>query len=429
MNSFRLNDLNRRDFVSAAALGFLGLSFSGSEAFAATASQSSVKARAKPAKSIIYLYMSGGMSHLDTFDPKPAKPDQMGATRTITDKKTGLQFGHHLNRISAHSDILCPVRSLHTTQGAHEQGNYMMHTSYAMRGSIQHPHFGAWFARLAGRINSTLPPFVRINGGRGLGAGWMGQEFAALPIGDPAAGLQFSKRQGDVSEERFQDRLHLLEYMNKDFLGRFPDDEVVARMKSYEAAVRLMKSEDLKSFDISAEDSKLREAYGATSFGKGCLLARRLVEKGTRFVEVSLSGWDMHNDIAENMEERGEILDQGLGTLLTDLRSRGLLDSTLVVVASEFGRTPEIISGSNGRDHYPKAFSCLLAGGGVKGGQAWGATDETGREVADKSMGVSDFNATLAYACGVDHTKVIVAANGRPFQIADKGQPVTKLFA
>ena len=428
MNPSRLNDLSRRDFVSAAALGFLGLSFTGSEAFAAEAAQSPVKARAKPAKSVIYLWMGGGMSHLDTFDPKPDKPDQMGATRTITDKKTGLQFGHHLNRISAHSDILCPVRSLHTTQGAHEQGTYMMHSSYAMRGTIQHPHFGAWFARLAGRINPTLPPFVRINGGRGLGAGWMGQEFAALPIGDPAAGLQFSTRQGDVLEDRFQDRLHLLEGMNKDFLGRFPDDDLVARMKSYEDAVRLMKSEDLKAFDISAEDSELREAYGANPFGKGCLLARRLVEKGTRFIEVALGGWDMHNDIADAMEKKGEILDQALGTLLTDLRSRGLLDSTLVVVASEFGRTPEI-SGRNGRDHYPKAFSALLAGGGVKAGQAWGATDESGREVADKSMGVSDFNATLAYACGIDHTKVIVAANGRPFQIADKGQPVTALFS
>ncbi|MEN9360036.1 MAG: hypothetical protein RL095_1571 [Verrucomicrobiota bacterium] len=428
MNSFRHDELSRRDFVTAAAFGFLGLSLPGNPAFAADAVQSPVSARAKPAKSIIYLWMGGGMSHLDTFDPKPDKPEQMGATRTITDKKTGLQFGHHLNRIAAHADILCPVRSLNTTQGAHEQGTYIMHSSYAMRGTVQHPHFGAWFTRLAGRLNPTLPPYVRVNGGRGLGAGWMGQEFAALPINDPAAGLQYSKRQADVPEDRFQDRLHLLDEMNKDFLARHPDDELVARMKSYEDAVRLMKSEDLKAFDIMSEDAKLRSSYGSHAFGKGCLLARRLVEKGTRFVEVSLGGWDMHNDIAEGMEKNGEILDQALGTLLTDLRSRGLLDSTLVVVASEFGRTPEI-SGRAGRDHYPKAFSCLLAGGGVKGGQAWGATDPQGREVVDKSMGVTDFNATLAYACGIDHTKVIVSGNGRPFQIADKGQPATGLFS
>ena len=195
----------------------------------------------------------------------------------------------------------------------------------------------------------------------------------------------------------------------------------------YDDAVRLMKSKDLKAFDLNEESESIRESYGSDNFGQGVLLARRLVERQVRFVEVQLGGWDTHQNNFSRVPARGSILDQALSALLDDLSKRGLLEETLVVLATEFGRTPNI-NVNDGRDHYPKAFSCMLAGGGIRGGQVWGATDEEGREVIENKVEIPDFNATIAYALGLPLDEIIYSPTRRPFTLSDKGQPLTQLI-
>jgi uncharacterized protein (DUF1501 family) len=195
----------------------------------------------------------------------------------------------------------------------------------------------------------------------------------------------------------------------------------------YDDAVRLMKSQDLEAFDLSNEPEELRNSYGDDNFGQGVLLARRLVERQVRFVEVQLGGWDTHQNNFTRVPERCAILDQALSALLKDLTQRGMLDETLIVLASEFGRTPNI-NVNEGRDHYPKAFSCMLAGGGIKGGQVWGKTDKEGREVIEQKVEIPDLNATIAYALGLPLDEIIYSPTRRPFTLSDKGQPITRLI-
>ena len=195
----------------------------------------------------------------------------------------------------------------------------------------------------------------------------------------------------------------------------------------YDDALRLMKSGDLTAFDLTKEPKYLRESYGEEAFGQGVLLARRLVERQVRFVEVQLGGWDTHQNNFTRAPEQCAILDQALSALLDDLSQRGMLEETLVVLATEFGRTPNI-NVNDGRDHYPKAFSCMLAGGGIKGGQVWGKTDNEGREVIEQKVKIPDFNATIAFALGLPLDEIVYSPTRRPFTLTDKGQPITQLI-
>lgn len=438
MNPNRLDELNRRDFLSQTARACFGLTIGGSmarlfDSSAFAADPSVVQAGGGKAKHVIYLYMSGGMTHIDTFDPKPDAPsDVRGPVKAISTKVDGIQLGHCLPLLAKQTDKLALIRSLSTTQGAHEQGKYLMHTGYAPRGSIVHPSSGSWAAKLAGRMNEDLPPFVLVGGGnRHPGAGFFEPEFAPLPIGDPQLGLQDVKRRVNTSEADFQRQLGLRREIDHDFDSKYHKGQKTVRAydEVYSAAVNLMNSKDLEAFDLSKEPADSRAAYGSDRFGQGVLLARRLVERGVRFVEVEYGGFDWHADNFEQMEEKIPVLDQALASLLADLSSRGLLESTLVVVATEFGRSPKITPNA-GRNHYPKAFSCLLAGGGIRGGQAYGVTDKTGAAVVENAVGADDFNATIAYALGIPYDKVVMSPTMRPFRMGGlKGKPITPIFA
>jgi len=419
--------VTRRDFCRYAAQAFLGVTLmpTGFAAAAASAASPTGRAAGGKAKSVIYLYMNGGMSHLDTFDTKPGSNTQ-GPTESIKSSADSLLIGSTLPSIARHMDKIAVIRSMNSTQGAHEQGVYFMHTSYVLRGTIQHPGMGAWILKLDGRHNDTLPGNVVIGGGSNVaGAGFMEASFAPLAI--DGAGLPNSHRASGVTEEQFTKRLEMADHLDRAFQTRFDQKKVRAYKDMYADAIRLMNSNDLQVFDIDREPENVREAYGSDRFGQGCLLARRLVEKGVRFVEVSLGGWDTHQDNFDRVADQSETLDRGMSALLEDLSTKGMLEDTLVVLATEFGRTPNI-NANDGRDHYPKAFSCLLAGGGVKGGQAWGKTDKTGGEVEENPVSIPDFNATIAYALGLPTDKIIYSPSQRPFTVADKGKPITAIF-
>jgi len=425
----QLDSISRRAFATRAAKTFLGVGMiplAGS-ATAFAAEESAAKTSKGTAKRCIYLYMSGGMSHLDTLDPKPGA-DTQGPVEAIKTSVPGITISEYLPQLAKQMDNAAIVRSLTTTQGAHERGRYLMRTSYTQRGTIRHPAMGAWLLRLSERASHSLPDNVRIGGdSRHPGAGFMEAKYAPLPIGDPAAGLQNSRRSRGVTQEQFEKRLSLTDRFDRHFRSRFDQKKVRSYTDAYADAIRLMSSKELEAFNIYRESEQTRQAYGDNPFGQGCLLARRLVENDVRFVEVTLGGWDTHQNNFVRVPERTEILDQALATLLADLADRGLLQETLVVLTTEFGRTP-VINQNAGRDHYPRAFSGLLAGGGIQGGQTYGKTDATGAEVEDDPVEVPEFNATIATALGLPLKQIIKSPSRRPFTVANKAEPVTALF-
>jgi Protein of unknown function (DUF1501) len=432
MNPFlKADELTRRQFVSNAARAYLGVHlFPMLGSSLASAAPPVAGAKSGTAKNVIYLYMSGGMSHVDTFDPKPKNKAVMGKTEAIPTKVDGLMLGNYLPKTAGVMEHVCVINSMNSTQGAHEQGTYTMHTSYDLRGTIKHPGLGAWVVKLGGRIHPELPGFVAINSSpENVGGGFFGAKYSAALIGSPDDGLQDSKRADSVSAEDFDRRLSLADRMNSEFHNRYPNADVKAYEELYREAITLMKSKDIKAFDLSEESAATRALYGSGRFAQGCLLARRLVENGVRFVEVQLGGWDTHVDNFTGVAGRCKEFDQAYAALITDLAKSGKLKDTLVVVATEFGRSPEIqTEHKDGRDHHPQAFSCLLAGGGIKGGVKHGLTDASASKVKEGLVSVQDFNATIAMALNLPYDTIIMSPTKRPFKIADKGVPVTSLF-
>ncbi|MBT8038266.1 MAG: DUF1501 domain-containing protein [Verrucomicrobiae bacterium] len=433
----KLDDLSRRGFLATTAKSCFGLTIGGSAAsfFAsptATANPAIHTTGGGKAKSVIYLFMSGGMTHIDTLDPKPNAPAEIrGETQTINTNVDGIQLGHCLPGLAKHMDQVALIRSMSTTQGAHAQGRYYMRTGYAPRSSIVHPSPGAWANRLMGDANKDMPSYITVNcGSSHPGAGFMEAQYAPLPIGDAMAGLQNSRPARNMDDAQFHQQLNLRQQLDHEFDQKFARGQKNVRdyNEAFDAAVKLMKSKDLEAFDLSQEGKDSHMLYGTSRFGKGVLLARRLVERGVRFVEVEYGGFDWHNDNFGEMENKMPALDQALSALLADLQAKGLLDTTLIVLGTEFGRSPQINTNA-GRNHYPKAFSTLMAGGGIQGGQVHGATDTSGSNVTSGKVSATDFNATIAHALGLPHDQVIYSASKRPFRMGGRdGKPLTHLF-
>jgi hypothetical protein len=369
------------------------------------------------------------MSQLDTFSPKPGAATQ-GPTESIRSNADDVLVSEHFPLMARHMDKVCLVESMTSNQGAHTQGQYYMHTSYELRGTIRHPSLGAWLNYMAGPVNETLPGHVAVNSGLyHASGGFLESKYMPLPIGNAGEGLQNSSRADHVSESVFDRRMQRLREMNDAFRDRYNTKEVRAYGDMYEQALALMDSQDLDAFDISKEPQSIRDAYGEDPFGNGCLLARRLIEHDVRFVEIVKDGWDTHSDNFDRMGEQCPPVDRGLSALLADLDARGLLEDTLVVLSTEFGRTPRIDTQRVGRDHYPKAFTCLLAGGGIQGGIKYGKTDSEGHDVIEDLVTVEDFNATIAYALGLPTDYEMYSPSGRPFRVAHKGIPEKRMFA
>lgn len=415
----------RRRFMAHAASALLGVGLL-PEFLSALALAADVKGAR--AKKVIYLYMDGGMSHVDTLDPK--KGEVAGPTRTIATSADGVQLGEYLARTAKQMHHGTIIRSLTSTQGAHEQGNYFMHTSYQLLGTISHPSLGAWLSHFQGVGNPSLPASAYIgNASRHPGAGFFPPAHSPLFVNNPEKGLKDIELQKGLTKELHQSRMQLATELDAKFVKTFPQQRSVSEhTDAYDGAYKMMASKDLAAFDLTQETPALREEYGMDPFGQGCLLARRLCERGMRFIEVSLHGWDTHKGNFTVTPDLCEKLDKGLASLVKDLHERGMLKDTLVVLATEFGRTPKINT-SLGRDHYPKAFSAALFGGGVKGGAVFGATDPLGEAVVEGKMTIPDFNATIGFALGLPLDEVVVSASKRPFKVADKGKPVPQIFA
>lgn len=425
MNSI-LTDIGRRVFVERFAKAVFGVSLLPTSG-AVRAAETKVGGKAK---SVIFLYMRGGLSHIDTFDPKPGK-SEMGGVRAIATSADGVQISEWFPRMAKQMHHVALVRSMTSTQGIHDRGTYLAHTSYFMTPTITHPSLGSWTVKQIGSANTVLPGNILINGSpQHPRSGYMPTQLAPLPIVDPGAGLQNAALSPKTTESDFARRTALTQSMGSRFIQQTPHRDATAYLKVQQDAAALMKSKELKVFDISLEDKETQTAYGTHTFGKGCLLARRLVESGVRFIEVEdAHNWDTHNDQIKSMENMTPTTDQTMAVLLEDLHQRGLLASTLVVMATEFGRTPQISNVTAGRGHHPSAFTWWLAGGGVKGGYVHGKSDEIGEHVAEKPVTMPDLNATIAQAMGIDLQHIEYSPSGRPFTVADKGKPVTELFA
>jgi hypothetical protein len=320
---------------------------------------------------------------------------------------------------------------MNTQTADHEAGEYLMRTSYEAIATERHPSLGPWIQRLRGRQNKSLPDTVLIGASpRHPAAGFLDPTFSPLPIGDPNRGLENTKSPAYLTENSFEKRIALIDGFDRRFRDKYPLKQVKGYTDFYDEATTLLSSGELKAFDLGNEKPEARDRYGRDAFGQGCLLARRLIESNVQCVEVTLGGWDMHNTMWEQgtLPARSAILDKALGALLADLETLGLLDDTVIAVTTEFGRSPQI-NYNAGRDHHPAAFSAVLAGGGIKGGQVYGSSDKRGHAVEEDGVSPADLNATVASALGLKLDQVIHSPTGRPFKVAHDGTALTKLLS
>jgi uncharacterized protein (DUF1501 family) len=420
-----MNQVSRRDFLKLSAAGVLTASMSG---WLGTLAARAADANSK-GKSCILLWMEGGASHKDTFDLKPGT-DNGGPFKPIATSASGVQISEHLPKIAQHMHEAVLLRGMSTGEGAHGRARYYLHTGYKEGlGGLVYPSLGSIVSQELGREDFPIPNFVSV-GNRSYGSGFLGARHQPLVVNDAARGVENLKSL--VDNKQFGSRVDLLQAMEDSFFRTHHAEAASDHKTTYGRAVQMMQSKEIKAFDLSQEPASVKSAYGATKFGEGCLLARRLIETGVRFVEVTLGGWDTHQNNFERVKNLSGIIDPAISGLLADLKTRGLLDNTLVIWMGDFGRTPKINArgAQPGRDHYPRAWTTAFFGGGIKGGQVIGRTDKEGATVEERPVSAIDFMATACKALGIDYTKQNTAANGRPVRIADKGaNPVMELFA
>lgn len=378
------------------------------------------------AKSCILLWMNGGPSHIDTWDPKPGAATG-GPFKAIKTSAPGIEICEHLPQTAGQAHHLAIIRSMTSREGNHQRAQYLMHTGYAPNPTVTHPSLGGWVSEELGDRSFDLPNFVSISG-PSIGAGFLGVQYGPYVIQTPGQPLQNMAYAANVDAGRFDRRQEALHALEQQFGTETDDSKVTGRQAVYAKAVRLMRSPKLKAFDLNDEPEAVKAAYGDNNFGRGCLMARRLVEAGVKFIEVVQDGWDTHNDNFGRTTRLMGMVDPGMASLLKDLNDRKLLESTLVICMGEFGRTPRI-NGREGRDHYPGAWSGVLAGGGVRGGIAYGQTDAEGARVVDKPVAVPDLFATISALLGMDPGKTFMTPIGRPISITEKGSPIPDLIA
>lgn len=413
--------ITRRQLLRAGITGGLGLVVSSWLARPGLAFAAAPGTKVK-AKHVILLWMNGGPSHIDTWDPKQGKT--AGPHKAIKTSVPALSISEHLPQLARLANKLAVIRGMTSKEGNHQRAQYLLHTGYVPSPTVQHPSLGGWVSKRMGEPATGLPAFVSLNG-VSHGAGFFGVQhgpFVVRQAGDMPADVSPA-----VDDARFAARQKLLGEMETSFAARTGDAKVEGRRDVYAKADRLMRAPALEAFDVSNEPVSVVRSYGDSPFGKACLTAARLVGAGVRFVEVTLDGWDTHKNNFERTKDLMGQLDPAMGGLLVDLERRQLLAETLVVWMGDFGRTPRI-NADGGRDHHPAAWSAVLAGAGVRGGVVHGETDADGAKVVKDAVSVPDLLATIAAVLGLDPDDTVMSPAGRPIALTDHGTPVRSIL-
>jgi hypothetical protein len=414
--------MQRRQLLS---FGFSGLlaGLAGRAALAGGGAPALEGAPASPARRCILLWMNGGMSHVDSLDPK-----QDGPFRSIRTRLSGVSFSEHLPRLAEHADRLALLRGVSSKEGNHDRAQSLAHTGHTPNPTFRAPSLGAWVAKRATKEGRTtdLPPFVAL-GGPSRDAGFLNAAFDPFVVPSPGDLPNDTRPARKLSADRARLREGLVDGLNRAFDERTPGSVETRRSEVVTQARAMAGSTRLQAFDVDGEPAAVRSAYGDDAFGSGCLAARRLVEAGVSFVEVTLDGWDTHEDNATRVAKQLASLDRGASSLLADLDERGLLRDTLVACVTEFGRTPRV-NAREGRDHHPAAFSVWLAGAGVRRGVVHGATDARGAEVVSGKVSLQDVVATIGTAMGHDVQIFSTTPNGRPVTMTEGGRPIAEVL-
>jgi hypothetical protein len=429
------NVLSRRGFLTVGAVGGVGLHLASLlELRHARADQKRYDFIPAKADSVIHVFLPGGIAHQESFDPKPYSPleyrGEMGSIAT----NTGEVVSETIPQLAKIADKWAVIRSVTHGEAAHERGTHNMFTGYKPSPALQYPSFGSVISHEYGPRNN-LPPYVCVPTLPPIfaGNGYLSSSFAPFSLGaDPASGgfrvLDLNLPNG-VPDDRFAQRRTALEAVNHYFAQRDKSDKAGAMNTFYERAYSLISAPKAReAFDIDKEPAALRDRYGRNEAGQRMLMARRLVEAGVRMVTLTYAGWDFHNDLTAGMRRQMPALDQALAALIQDLDSRGLLQRTLIMVSSEFGRTPKI-NQTAGRDHWPKVFSVVLAGGGIKGGMVYGASNATASEPDSDPVSPGDLATTMYHLLGIVADKELMAPGGRPIEIVDGGEVIKPLLS
>lgn len=379
-------------------------------------------------KTCILLFMQGGPSQFETFDPKPGVSTG-GPTQAITTAVEGIRIAEGWTSVARQMRDISLIRSLTNREGAHPRAVYQLHTGYIPIGGVRYPTLGSIVADEIAPDDFDLPHFVSIGSNRldSIGAGFLGTSVAPFAVSDPNRMPSNAELPQNVNNNRLDRRLALMADLERDFAQSGGGNRVEQHHSLYSSAAQMVRSPRLRAFDLSQEQNSTRDRYGRTAFGQGCLLARRLVEAGVTFVEVVSNNWDTHQDNFNRTRTLTQQVDPGFGSLIQDLRERGMLERTLVIWMGEFGRTPRI-NGNTGRDHYPRAFSMALAGCGIQGGRVIGSTSDTGTDVAHRPVTVPDLFCTFCRALGINPRRERITPLGRPIRVVDGGAHVRELF-
>jgi hypothetical protein len=399
---------------------------------AETASESPLTARAD---SLIHIFLPGGAAHQETWDPKPLAPaEYRGPLSTVQTNLPGVFFSQYMAKTAQVADRMTIVRSMTHGEAAHERGVHNMFTGYRPSPALLYPSFGSVVSHELGSRNQ-LPPYVCIPNvpNESAGTGYLSTSYGPFGLGSDPAAAGFKVRDlslpNSVNTERFDRRRSMLETVDAHFRSLEKSDAVQAMDSFYQAAYNLISSQAAReAFNLEAEPAKTRDEYGRHEAGQRLLMARRLVEGGVRMVSVTFGSWDHHTGIARAMERNCVPFDQALATLIRDLERRGMLDRTLVMISSEFGRTPKI-NKDGGRDHWPRVFSVAFAGGGFKRGLVYGTSDATGAEPESNPLSVENLAATVYAQLGIRHDKALMAPGNRPVAIVKNGEVVSDLIA
>jgi hypothetical protein len=381
------------------------------------------KDHAAKAEHVILFWNGGGMSHLDTWDPKPGRPTQ-GEFEPIKTSAPGVEISEIFPQLAKQMHHCSIIRSIAGTQGDHGRATYQLQTSY-LPGPVIHPGIGSVVAHELNGMGD-LPAYISISGFAPR-ASYLGQKCEAYYVGNPGEKDPYLAFPEGIVEVRGNRRLEVLEKFNNRFAGNKQDPRLSATKTSIEDAVKLMRSPALEAFELEKVDKGLVDRYGDNPFGRGALLAKRLVDKGVRFIQINRGGFDTHTGNFPAMRAHGEVMDPALASLIADLARDGQLEKTMVIMLSEFGRTPNVNKDA-GRDHHAPVFSCFIAGGGVKGGQVIGSSDKDGYEPQDRPVKVPDLHASVCHALGIDGNKEVMTPLQRPMKLVDSGEMVKELF-